>query len=191
MGTTFTTSTTSVDSLDSPAEADCYQSLKAPQLTNAQINLLRHIWTQTKTKGLSHVGNQVLDGSVTKSSEIAQILGKFNKKPEGIEDLPGDNHAEKFGQLIDLVVNSLDDLDAIEPILRNLGRTHNDFSSLGFHPGLWNVFSEVLIECTFDWGERHQKCPASQNAWVAVVFYIVDVMKAGYYDEFKKRRKSN
>ncbi|VDM37051.1 unnamed protein product [Toxocara canis] len=54
--------------------------------------------------------------------------------------------ALRFIQVLESAVSSLDSLDALNPILDNLGRRHGKLeSSVGFQPYYWSVFLECTI----------------------------------------------
>lgn len=180
----------SVDCSDDNESIGVEQSnfLVTPKLTHAQIVLLRRAWLHTRVKGHVQIGYDIFQEILSKSPEIGRI---FRKNSASIEEYNKRHaiHAGRFGETLEFVIEHLEDLTIIREPLIQLGKDHSHFKGIGFRPKLWNVFAESLIQCTLDWGERRQKCQESQKAWVEIVFYIIDLMKEGYYEELKSMRK--
>uniref|UniRef100_A0A9J2PTH1 Globin family profile domain-containing protein n=1 Tax=Ascaris lumbricoides TaxID=6252 RepID=A0A9J2PTH1_ASCLU len=101
-------------------------------------------------------------------------------------------------QVLESAILNLDNLDAFNPILDNLGRRHGKLeSSVGFRSHYWSVFMECTIfhirlalanSKTDSWGEA--ELDGVVTLWRHLVDGICDRIKAGYLVDLANRSNS-
>ena len=87
---------------------------------------------------------------------------------------PIEDQAAKLMQMIGVAVGKLDDLDALLPVLGNLGRRHAGYGVQDTH---YETVGAALLQ-TLEQGLGAGFTPAVREAWTEVYGVLADVMSA-------------
>lgn len=111
----------------------------------------------------------------------------------GLDGLEGTNliqderflaHATRFMQSVGTAVDQINDLEALRPLLLNLGRRHAEKPN--FKPIYFSSFTEAMM---FTWekelGEKFTTEVA--EAWLKLFLFIMECLKAGYQQGMQEK----
>lgn len=186
-------------------------------LTNLEIRVVRRSWTAARQPGKDEPGLSILLEIFHRSPEISQIFAIVQKQEDLYASVVGENsnlipfadadvnantsaaggrpktpvesHAQRFTRVLDVVVDKLDSLEDVEPVLKILGHRHARLDkTIKFLPAYWDIFAEVLVEKSVHWtkhGLPDQSSALAIEAWCRIMLWMVGKMKQGF-DEAQK-----
>lgn len=175
------------------------------KMSNAEIRLVRQLWTEARRKGPDEPGRSILSSVFIKDpriSRIADTVGAKDLKLEVKLEVPSpshssprartplrydfSHHARQFTLGMDTIIENLHNPQFVEDYLQKLGRKHALLINEAVPANMWDTFGGSMIEKTFEWGSWKQRSAISQKAWGSVVQLIVEHMKIGFYLETKR-----
>ncbi|CAD5207129.1 unnamed protein product [Bursaphelenchus okinawaensis] len=157
-------------------------------LTVAQIHLVRSLWKQVyTTKGPTVIGETVMHRLFFKYPKLREQFRRV-ALPEGFSnhDHFGKYHYKVVGELVDQVVESLDNLEAVGEELERIGRIHATILHGQLSSKVWNYVAETFIDCTLEWGDRRCRSETVRKAWALIIAYMIEKLKHGHLDQRKQ-----
>ncbi|KAL3124215.1 hypothetical protein niasHT_004804 [Heterodera trifolii] len=154
-------------------------------LTSAQIHLIRSLWRQVYlSKGPTVIGSQISHRLFFKEPEMREMFRRCALPQQfANHDSFSKAHCKQISELIDQVVESLDDLEQVGPLLEQVGRCHAHISGGQLSSKLWNSVAETFIDCTLEWGDRRARSETVRKAWALIIAYMVERIKHGHLEE--------
>ena len=136
-------------------------------------NLVRESWNAIKEMGLSEIGIEFFTNVFTEEPGALSLFSFAN------EDIPSGptfrKHALNVLIHVGYAVKGLDDLNALVPVLRELGSKHN---GKGIKPEHFDLIGRNLIKTFADrLGERFTA--EVRDAWVQIYGIVAETMKSG------------
>uniref|UniRef100_A0A183BTN2 GLOBIN domain-containing protein n=1 Tax=Globodera pallida TaxID=36090 RepID=A0A183BTN2_GLOPA len=154
-------------------------------LTSAQIHLIRSLWRQVYlSKGPTVIGSQISHRLFFKEPETRELFRRCALPQQfANHDSFSKAHCKQISELIDQVVESLDDLEHVGPLLEQVGRCHAHISGGQLSSKLWNSVAETFIDCTLEWGDRRARSETVRKAWALIIAFMVERIKHGHLEE--------
>lgn len=152
-------------------------------LSSRQKYIVRKTWRYFSNDMTSH-GTQVFLRIFTLNPKMKELfrLSDLNDA-DIIRDQNFRSHGSRFMQSVGAVVDHLEDLESLKPLLHDLGERHTRFH--GFTPIYFHSFSEAMCHVwQQELGERYTEEVA--QAWQTVFAFIMDTLKEGYMLETQK-----
>ncbi|CAD5210370.1 unnamed protein product [Bursaphelenchus xylophilus] len=157
-------------------------------LTVAQIHLVKSLWKQVyTTKGPTVIGETVMHRLFFKYPKLREQFRRC-ALPEGFNnhDSFGKSHYKVVGELVDQIVESLDNLEAVGEELERIGRIHATILNGQLSSKVWNYVAETFIDCTLEWGDRRCRSETVRRAWALIIAYMIEKLKHGHLDQRKQ-----
>ncbi|CAJ0589990.1 unnamed protein product [Cylicocyclus nassatus] len=155
------------------------------KLTQYQIQLLQSTWSKLKSTSTFTQVFKLLCFKSTQSREMFQKMSIV----EGFRtnqccDL--NMHAKVLCDLFDSIVSDLQQSSKIvQARCMDIGGSHVNISEKSCGP-LWDQLGECLTEVITKM-ECVRSKRESAKAWITLISYVVDGMKCGYMDEWKRK----
>lgn len=155
-------------------EMNLYKDCRNATSVGGMIGDVTESWNAVATLGAEAVG-VLLFKRIFEIAPQALQLFSFRREPDLYNSPKLKAHGKKVVETVGHAVAGLQTLDALWPILRNLGKAHS--SKFNVEPAHYDVVGQALID-TLRLGLKEKFTPKVQDAWTNV-FTIIKACMTG------------